>query len=57
MYTVTKAKRDAGAQHKGDGKFRHPHTVDRSEKSIINVDRAAQSLRHAWFLTAVDMCC
>jgi hypothetical protein len=23
-YTVKKAKRDAGAQHAGDGKFRHP---------------------------------
>jgi hypothetical protein len=23
-YTVTKAKLDAGAQHAGDGKFRHP---------------------------------
>jgi hypothetical protein len=22
--TVAKAKRDAGAQHAGDGKFRHP---------------------------------
>jgi hypothetical protein len=23
--TVRKAKRDAGPQHKGDGKFRHPY--------------------------------
>jgi hypothetical protein len=25
MYTVRKAKRHAGPQHKGDGKFRHPY--------------------------------
>jgi hypothetical protein len=24
-YTVRKAKRDAGPQHKVDGKFRHPY--------------------------------
>jgi hypothetical protein len=25
LYTVRKDKRDAGPQHKGDGKFRHPY--------------------------------
>jgi hypothetical protein len=35
-YTVTKAKRDAGSKHVGDGKFRHQHTLDRYEKSVIN---------------------
>jgi hypothetical protein len=44
MYTVTKSKRDVGPQHVGDGKFPHPHTVDRSKKSVINKDRAAQAL-------------
>jgi hypothetical protein len=26
-YTVSKAKREAGPQHKGDGKFRHPYRL------------------------------
>jgi hypothetical protein len=29
--------------HKGDGKFRHPHR-DRSEKSVINIDRGPLNL-------------
>jgi hypothetical protein len=28
-FTVTKAKRDAGPQHMGDGKFRHPRRTIR----------------------------
>jgi hypothetical protein len=35
IYTVKKAERDAGPQHKGDGKFRHPYTVDREALSLV----------------------
>jgi hypothetical protein len=38
LYTVTKAKRDTGAQHAGDGKFRHPR---REIGKIINTDWTA----------------
>jgi hypothetical protein len=30
-----KPKRDAGAQHVGAGKFRHPHTVGRATQSTV----------------------
>jgi hypothetical protein len=46
FYTfVTKAKRDTGAQHAGDGKFRHPR-IDRSEKSVIHIDMSENSVIH-----------
>jgi hypothetical protein len=41
MYTVKKAKRDAGPKHVCDGKFRHLHRSIR--KYVINLDRAARS--------------
>jgi hypothetical protein len=43
MHCLKKAKRDAGPKHESDGKFRHPHRS--IEKSVINIDRAAQSIR------------
>jgi hypothetical protein len=49
IYSVTKAKRDTGPKQVGDEKFCHPHTVDRSDKSVINIDRVAGSLWMAEF--------
>jgi hypothetical protein len=55
-YTVTKAKHEAGAQNKDDGKFHHPHTVYRSEKSVINIDRDAQSMLLMEFSVTLVFC-
>jgi hypothetical protein len=56
MHTVTKAKRDAGAQHKDHGKFRHPH---RPVGKIGHKHRSGRSINfpsllyHAWFFNSV----
>jgi hypothetical protein len=47
IHTVTKAKHDAGAQHKGDGKFRQQHSSGRSSYMIAGI------FRHPCFCSCV----
>jgi hypothetical protein len=64
MYTVSKAKRDAGPQHMSDGKCRHPHRTigkirhqHRSSRWVYVDDGIfrhphVDGLRHAWFFNS-----
>jgi hypothetical protein len=47
IHTVTKAKHDAGAQHKGDGKFRHPH------RSVGKIRQQHSSGRSSYMIAGI----